>query len=41
MSLAKTPDKAEFEACCGRIYRSDSMISWQGAYYFLNVGADF
>ncbi len=39
--LGKTPDEAEFEACCGRIYRSDPMISWQGAYNFLNVGADF
>ena len=39
--LGQTPDEAEFEACCSRIYRTDSMISWQGAYYFLNVGADF
>ena len=36
--LGETPDRAEFEACCGRIYRSDSMIPWQGAYYYLRLG---
>ena len=35
--LDEAPDRAAFEACCGRIYRSDSMISWQGAYYYLRL----
>ncbi len=35
--FGETPDKANFEACCGRIYRSDSMISWQGAYYYVRL----
>ena len=39
--FGETPDRAGFEACCGRIYRSDSMISWQGAYYYLRLRADF
>ena len=38
--FGETPDRAGFEACCGRIYRSDSMISWQGAYYYLRLAAD-
>jgi len=28
-----SPDPAEFEACCGRIFRSDSLVPWQGPYY--------
>ena len=39
--LGQTPDEAKFEACCGRIYRSDSMIPWQGAYYHVSAGVDF
>ena len=39
--FGETPDRARFEACCGRIYRSDSMIPWQGAYYYLRLRADF
>ena len=39
--FGETPDRAQFEACCGRIYRSDSMISWQGAYYYLRAGVNF
>ena len=31
------PDKAQFEACCGRIVRSDSLVPWQGLYYSLTV----
>lgn len=38
--FGETPDRAEFEVCRGRIYRSDSMIPWQGAYYYLRLGAD-
>ena len=37
--FGETPDRARFEACCGRIYRSDSMIPWQGAYYYLRLAA--
>ena len=33
------PDAGEFEVCCGRTYRSDSVVSWQGAYYFLRFDA--
>ncbi len=29
------------ETCCGRIYRSDSIIDWQGGYYYLKATADF
>ena len=38
--FGETPDRAGFEACCGRVYRSDSMIPWQGAYYYLRLRAD-
>lgn len=31
------PDTAQFEACCGRIVRSDSLVPWQGPYYSLTV----
>ena len=31
------PDAAEFEACCGRIVRSDSLVPWQGPYYSLTI----
>lgn len=29
------PDGGEFETCCGRIYRSDSIMPWQGALYYI------
>lgn len=29
------------ETCCGRIYRSDSIVDWQGGYYYARVRADF
>ena len=38
--FGETPDRAKFEACCGRIYRSDSVIPWQGAYYSLSARAN-
>ena len=31
------PDKGEFEACCGRIYRSDSLMPWQGTSYYVQL----
>ena len=31
------PDVAQFEACCGRIVRSDSLVPWQGPYYSLTM----
>ncbi len=31
------PDVAQFEACCGRIVRSDSLVPWQGPYYSLSM----
>ena len=37
--FGETPDRAKFEACCGRVYRFDSMIPWQGAYYYPRLQA--
>ena len=31
------PDAGEFESCCGRIYRSDSVPPWQGALVYLQA----
>lgn len=31
------PDRALFEACCGRIVRSDSLVPWQGPYYSITI----
>ena len=31
------PDAGEFEVCCGRIYRSDSIVPWQGRLAYLQV----
>lgn len=31
------PARGQFESCCGRIYRSDSMVPWQGALWYLQV----
>lgn len=36
------PDKGEIgETCCGRIYRSDSIVDWQGGYYYMKLNATF
>jgi len=36
------PDPGEIgETCCGRIYRSDSIVDWQGGYYYMKATADF
>ena len=32
------PDRGDFEVCCGRIYRSDSIMPWQGTLAYLQVG---
>jgi len=29
------------ETCCGRIYRSDSIVDWQGGYYYTRLAARF
>lgn len=29
------------ETCCGRIYRSDSIVDWQGGYYYSKLNARF
>lgn len=29
------------ETCCGRIYRSDSIVDWQGGYYYFKVKASY
>ena len=31
------PDKGDFEVCCGRIYRSDSIMPWQGTLVYLQA----
>ena len=38
------PDKADpaiGDSCCGRVYRSDSVVDWQGGYYYVKLKADF
>ena len=35
------PDPGEFEVCCGRIYRSDSLLSWQGRSVYLQFAASW
>lgn len=38
------PDKADpaiGDSCCGRIYRSDSIVDWQGGFYYAKVSANF
>ena len=32
------PDPGAFEVCCGRIYRSDSIVPWQGTLYYAQLG---
>ena len=29
------------ETCCGRIYRSDSIVDWQGGYYYTKLNYTF
>ncbi|ADM09745.1 TonB-dependent receptor, putative [Parvularcula bermudensis HTCC2503] len=36
------PDEGELgETCCGRIYRSDSVVDWQGGYYYAKATLTF
>ncbi|MDC8832420.1 TonB-dependent receptor plug domain-containing protein [Alteromonas gilva] len=36
------PDPGEIgETCCGRIYRSDSIVDWQGGFYYMKLNASF
>ncbi len=37
------PDPSELggDSCCGRIYRSDSVVDWQGGYYYTKLVAKF
>ncbi|MFC3121833.1 TonB-dependent receptor plug domain-containing protein [Agaribacter flavus] len=37
------PDPSEIrgDSCCGRIYRSDSVVDWQGGYYYTKLVAKF
>ena len=39
--LDNYPDPGEFEVCCGRIYRSDSIMPWQGRLFYLQLGISF
>lgn len=34
-------DRALGEICCGRIYRSDSEVDWQGGFYYARLRAEF
>ena len=29
------------ETCCGRLYRSDSIVDWQGGYYYAKAAVKF
>lgn len=37
------PDESELDddTCCGRIYRADSEVDWQGGYYYLTLRSVF
>ncbi|MEP4888640.1 MAG: TonB-dependent receptor [Aliiglaciecola sp.] len=36
------PDVATMgDSCCGRVYRSDSVVDWQGGYYYAKFIANF
>lgn len=36
------PDKDEVgDYCCGRLYSSGTIVSWQGGYWYLKLAADF
>ena len=39
--LDNYPDPGEFEVCCGRIYRSDSIMPWQGRLFYAQLGISF
>lgn len=36
------PDKDELgDMCCGAVYMSDTVVSWQGSYYYARLNLDF
>ncbi|QJR81638.1 TonB-dependent receptor [Alteromonas pelagimontana] len=36
------PDKTNLaDSCCGQIYRADSIVDWQGGYYYTKLVANF
>ena len=39
--LDNYPDPGQFEVCCGRIYRSDSIMPWQGRLFYAQLGVSF
>ena len=39
--LDNYPDPGQFEVCCGRIYRSDSIVPWQGRLFYAQLGISF
>jgi len=39
--LDNYPDPGQFEVCCGRIYRSDSIVPWQGRLFYAQLGVLF
>ena len=39
--LDNYPDPAVYETCCGMVYRRDSVVPWQGALYYLQMGVRF
>ena len=39
--LDNYPEPGRFEVCCGRIYRSDSIVPWQGRLFYTQLGVSF
>ncbi|MCF4010138.1 TonB-dependent receptor plug domain-containing protein [Rheinheimera sp. UJ63] len=35
------PQKSEYDACCGRVYSSATVVDWQGGYYYMRFSATF
>lgn len=35
------PSPGQFETCCGRIYRSDSVVPWQGSLVYIALKSEF
>ena len=35
------PSALAGDSCCGRVYRSDSVVDWQGGYYYLKAVVEF
>ena len=40
-ALQSFSDPAIGDSCCGRVYRSDSIVDWQGGFYYARILAEF